>query len=562
MHKRSNQTYIEWGFVGLLAVFCAVLSALQYHWTGEISRAEAERLRAGLNEQAQQFCNEFDSALTESCQALAPDNEKIDDGNRQKVHVQSFKKWESLRAHPIFSRVAVVVPKDDGVQLFEQNLTTGKLVPMQWPAEWKDLQSELSNRNPHHPWPFENASGTLIELPVGKINFDHPPDGPAGPPPGGMGGVPENEWMIFELDTNYLLKTWLPELTRTYLNLEGLPVNDVNIKTILPPYSVIFSSPSNDERNSESPVTIRFNRQGRELEDYHGPAPAYRWLLEVRPRPGALEAIVSASHRRDLGVAILLTGMILAAGIALVHLTRRSRRLAEAQMNFVANVSHELRTPLTVIRGAGHNLLRGVAHGPEQVEKYSKLIIQHTEQLTEMVEQILELAGIRKNSSVAMRDSVSVPKILREAIAATKYDTDGAHCEVHLELPLSLPSIVGDAAALRRVFQNLIINAAKHGGQGGWIGITAIADEQSQTPAVEIQVADRGPGIPENEVAEIFKPFFRGTAAQAMQVRGSGLGLSLVREIVEAHGGTVSAKSETGRGAIFIVRLPAAQNTK
>jgi signal transduction histidine kinase len=76
---------------------------------------------------------------------------------------------------------------------------------------------------------------------------------------------------------------------------------------------------------------------------------------------------------------------------------------------------------------------------------------------------------------------------------------------------------------------------------------------------IEIQVADQGPGIPENEVSEIFKPFFRGAAAQATQVRGSGLGLSLVREIVETHGGTISVQSDNGTGAIFTVRLPANQ---
>jgi signal transduction histidine kinase len=79
---------------------------------------------------------------------------------------------------------------------------------------------------------------------------------------------------------------------------------------------------------------------------------------------------------------------------------------------------------------------------------------------------------------------------------------------------------------------------------------------------VEIKVADRGPGIPKAELPDIFKPFFRGAAAQAGQIRGSGLGLSLVREIVEAHGGTVSAESQYGHGAVFVVRLPAVQTTQ
>ena len=229
-------------------------------------------------------------------------------------------------------------------------------------------------------------------------------------------------------------------------------------------------------------------------------------------------------------------------------------------MNFVATVSHELRTPLTVIRGAGHNLLRGVAHEPGQIEQYSKLIIQHAEQLTEMVEQILGLAGIKKNSSAALREPVAIADILREAVAVTTTDVKSARCEVQLELPSNLPAIDGDAPALRRVFQNLITNAAKHGGRGGWIGITAVSVENAKPPLIEIKVADRGPGIPKTELSEIFKPFFRGAAAQAMQVRGNGLGLSLVKEVVEAHGGSVAVESHPGSGAVFVVRLPVAIN--
>ncbi|HEY5042231.1 MAG TPA: HAMP domain-containing sensor histidine kinase, partial [Verrucomicrobiae bacterium] len=327
-----------------------------------------------------------------------------------------------------------------------------------------------------------------------------------------------------------------------------------------PPGVEIYSSPAIAENNPEPPITVLFNRQGRDQENHRGPGGDYAWQLEVRPHPGALEAIVFASRRRNLAVAILLNALIFIAGLALLRHTRRSRRLAEAQMNFVATVSHELRTPLTVIRGAGHNLLRGVAHEPGQIEQYSKLIIQHAEQLTEMVEQILGLAGIKQNSAVTSREPLAIAETLREAVAATAPDTSSAHCEVQLELPPGLPVIKGDAAALRRVFQNLITNAAKHGGQGGWIGITAAIVEAAKPPMVEIKVADRGPGIPKAELSEIFKPFFRGAAAQAKQIRGSGLGLSLVREIVEAHGGTISVASQFGHGAVFAVRLPVSNN--
>jgi signal transduction histidine kinase len=260
-------------------------------------------------------------------------------------------------------------------------------------------------------------------------------------------------------------------------------------------------------------------------------------------------------------VAALVNGLILAAGVALVFHTRRSRQLAEAQMGFVANVSHELRTPLTVIRGAAHNINRGIVRERSQLEQYSGLIIQHTEQLTEMIEQLLELAGARKNQAPLARKPVQLREVLQDAIAATKRDVEVAGCAVELSLPTSLPEVSGDAAALRRVFQNLLTNAARHGGTGAWIGVTATALNGTE-PMLAVRVADRGPGIPENEQREIFKPFVRGAVAQEKQIRGSGLGLSLVKDIVEAHGGVVLVCSQPGRGAAFTVRLPAKKATK
>jgi signal transduction histidine kinase len=301
---------------------------------------------------------------------------------------------------------------------------------------------------------------------------------------------------------------------------------------------------------------VRFNMQGRSGNNSHGPPQGGRWLLEAWYRPGALEATVSASRRRNLAVAVLLNLLMLATGVALVRHTRRSRQLAEAQMNFVANVSHELRTPLTVIRGAAHNLKRGVVHERSQIEQYSGLIIQHAEQLTDMIEQLLALAGAKENRAALARKPLALADVLKDSIAASEHDTQTAGCFVQCEVPATLPLVSGDAPALRRVFQNLITNAAKHGGEGKWVGVTAAVVNGENAPAVEVRVADRGPGISESEQAEIFKPFARGAVAKASQIRGSGLGLSLVHEIVELHQGSVCVKSKPGHGATFIVRLP------
>jgi signal transduction histidine kinase len=129
--------------------------------------------------------------------------------------------------------------------------------------------------------------------------------------------------------------------------------------------------------------------------------------------------------------------------------------------------------------------------------------------------------------------------------------------------------VLGDARALRQVIENLVCSAAKYGSCHGssqgdrpqgnnWIGIFASKTTGNSPAAVEIRVADRGPGIPAGEQAHIFDPFFRGARAVQDQIHGTGLGLSLVKKIVEAHGGSIRVKSEPMKGAEFIVQLPAA----
>ena len=552
MNPRPKHNLIEWGFVLAMVVLCATLAALQWRWTGAVAEAETARLQGNLDEQARRLAQAFDAELSAGCAQLTPSRAELESRGREAAHLARLHEWSASKPHPIFSRIAFGVSTETAVQLTKLDPTTGTASPMDWPVEWTALRDNLSAKRSGGWSPYEDETGRLIEFPIfgGRRR-----GGPGGPPgPGGSG----ESWLIFEIDAAFLRATWLPALVREHLNLDGGPLYDVVVRSR---GAQIFATSAESTGSTAKPVSITFNRGGRGAmrrdAEFDGPPDipggprGGSWMLEVRRHPGALEAIVSAARWRNLAVAGAVNGLILAAGLALVRHTRRSRALAEAQMNFVATVSHELRTPLTVIRGAAHNLERGVVQEPERVAQYAGLITQHAGQLQGMVEQVLEFAGAKKNP---VRAPVALDEVLREAIAAAEPDTQAARCELAIEIPATLPMVTGDAAALRRAFQNLIANAAKHGGAGGWIGITAEATNGTSPPAIEVHIDDRGPGIPENERAEIFQPFVRGAAAQAAQIRGSGLGLSLVREIVEAHGGKISVR--TDGGAIFTVKLP------
>jgi signal transduction histidine kinase len=169
-----------------------------------------------------------------------------------------------------------------------------------------------------------------------------------------------------------------------------------------------------------------------------------------------------------------------------------------------------------------------------------------------MVEQVLQFSGAKAGWVVQKPEPLSVEAVIEAAIQESQ-------CVVEKNIDPGLPPILGDPVALRHALQNLIGNAAKYGMEGGnWIGVFASKTRDKEPAMVEIRVADRGPGIPEDEQKHIFEPFFRGRRAVQDQIHGAGLGLNLAKKIVEAHGGSIRVKSEPMKGTEFIVRIPAA----
>jgi signal transduction histidine kinase len=232
---------------------------------------------------------------------------------------------------------------------------------------------------------------------------------------------------------------------------------------------------------------------------------------------------------------------------------RRSQEVARQQMEFVAAVSHELRTPLAVIRSAGDNLADGVVGDAGQIRKYGELVRSEGRRLSEMVEQILEFAGIQSGQRRFEPRAVDVSVLIDDVLSSAAL-IEGGRIEVEVAIPPDLPPALGDEPALRRVLQNLIGNAIKYGAEGRWVGVRA----SRAGDRISIAVADRGRGISPSDQARIFEPFYRAAEVVAARIQGAGLGLSLVRRIVEAHGGSIDVRSVPGAGSEFIVHLPAA----
>jgi signal transduction histidine kinase len=552
MSAPANRNRTEWLFVLMMVGVCGTLAVLQYRWTGDVARAEMTLMRENLSRQAAELCKEFDAELVKDRAILVPTLNELDKGTREKVFAEKMRKWKHGKRPPVFKRMAVIAQSDTGLELLEMDLKAETLVPMEWPAEWTEIQENHSNGQFGRPPPAVSETGLIREFPVVEERKPGSRNGPprGSGPPGNPGHRHGREWVVLELDTDYLRNTWMPALVAKHLNPKGDIIYDVVIRSKEAPENVIYSTGPASTADGAEPVSMEFNYFGTDPTRFRIGPPGGRWVMEISHRAGSVESLVAGSRKRNLAVALALNGLILASGWMLLRTTRRSRSLAEEQMRFVANVTHELRTPLTVIRGAAHNLKRGIVKDPGGIEKYSGLIIEHAEALGAMVEQVLDFSADRRGGTI--REPLDLGQVLHDAARTVKNDARFSACQIDIHLPAHIPGISGDAEALRRAFQNLLENAAKHGGARAPIDVTVVVRDRT----VEIRVEDRGPGIPADEIGEIFTPFFRGAYARSNQVRGSGLGLSLVREIAKSHGGDVSVRSELQKGSIFTITLP------
>jgi signal transduction histidine kinase len=268
---------------------------------------------------------------------------------------------------------------------------------------------------------------------------------------------------------------------------------------------------------------------------------------------------------RNLAVSFGILGLLASSLIVLVAMARRTQALAQQQIDFVAGISHELHTPLATIRSAGENLADGVIEDGEKIRRYGRMIASEGRRLSQLLGNVLEYAGIQSGAKSRSMREFFVEEAIENSLRAESGLLDEAMVQVERSAELPETKTVGDQAALESAIQNLIENAVKYGGRGKRIVVGAAVAESpeasvsSSKPDLEVRISveDEGPGVSERDLPRIFNPFFRGAIAAGGAVPGSGLGLSVVKQIAEAHGGRVSVgRGRSGVGSIFTLHLP------
>ncbi len=589
----GRRAWTSWTFIAILAALCGFLGILQNRWLGEIAAAERARLRSELQTQLNRLSREFDEDIAQACSALLPSNSEIEALGREEAYARRYTVWKKSR-EPLFSRIALAIPADDSVRLLQLDSQTAHFTPADWPAEWDGVKDQLIARITHSGRPFASSASTVIDIP----RFEHAHDRPAG----------EAEWLLLDLNVDYVRGTLLPDLLQKYAGAGGKLDYEAQVVSVKNPSTVLFQSGTRAGHSlltpdasvalfNIDPSALRGPRQEFSGEfGRHGPpsagrgrtwrhppphemaptemarGPWYspppreprlpmrgpgrgRWRLSVQHQAGSLEAVAARAKWQNLAASLGILALILTTAAALARFSRREHQLAEMQMNLVAGVSHELRTPLAVIRTAAFNLRGKLAQNPAQVGRYGELIQNESEKLGALVEQVLRFSSARAGHAIRSRQPVDVPALIESSLRRPR---SAPHLEVKSQIEPGLPLIPGDAEALEHALQNLVDNAVKYsGGENACIRVSARAVTDRHRPAVEIRVADGGPGIPAHERKRIFDPFFRGEKALREQVHGTGLGLALVKKIVESHGGSIRVEDGGMGGAEFILTIPA-----
>jgi two-component system phosphate regulon sensor histidine kinase PhoR len=240
------------------------------------------------------------------------------------------------------------------------------------------------------------------------------------------------------------------------------------------------------------------------------------------------------------------------AMVAVFHDITQIRDLERVRKEFVANVSHELRTPLTSIKGFVETLRNGALSDPEKSLRFLEIIEKHTERLNRLITDLLNLSQIESGKIGMNLKSIYLGDVVSRVISNFKEIAEQKRQNIKINIPPDLPHVMADEGRIETVMENLLDNAVKYTPDHGEITISVFDKDDD----IQIEIADTGMGIPPKDLSRIFERFYRVDKARTRELGGTGMGLSIVKHIIEAHGGNVRAESEAGKGSRFIFNLP------
>ncbi len=543
----------------------SLLAILQFRWTGEISRTEQQRLQSALATGVRNFTQEFSYDFQQLCGSFEIEPEAPVSSLETRV-LRQYAGWQRTTSHGGLLGGLLVWRTDRGRGPYLESLDqTGEhFQEIAWPArldplrdflsqELRQLPSPISDREAvYYPWTLHEATPALIRPLFGMFSTEQ----------GVEAEVQPVGFEIIDLNGEFLTKEYLPDLADPYFAGLGFAVA---VRSTKAPYQTMYASDiempdaisTPDARvNLFDSIAEEAKRRGH--PPLRASSESRQWQLVVQHPAGSVGEAMAAWRRRNVAISFGLLA-ILAGGMVLIFtVARRAERLAKLQLQFVSGVSHELCTPLAVINSAAENLADGVVEDPQQMREYGGMIREQGRRLERMVDEVLLFAAGKFDRAGIELGPVEIAGVVRQSLDVSEPMLRAAGFAVEKEISADLPLVVADAGAVSKCVENLVSNAVKYAGERRWLAVRARVAEADPQPEVQISVEDKGIGIPAADLPNIFEPFYRVQTVRDGQIRGVGLGLYLVKRLMEGMGGSVSVSSELGRGTFFVLHFPIA----
>jgi two-component system, OmpR family, phosphate regulon sensor histidine kinase PhoR len=260
---------------------------------------------------------------------------------------------------------------------------------------------------------------------------------------------------------------------------------------------------------------------------------------------------------REMWLILVLDLLTLILVFTVFILTLRNmlqqKRLSELKSDFINNMTHELKTPLSTISVASSSLVnRRIIGNPSRVEELSAMIKHQNRHLSELIDRILDINIWEKDQVKLKPNHLMLENWARQLVKEFTVEQNHGAAEINLDIQLKQDKYLMDEVHMATVLNNLLANAVRYGNHPCRIDLQIMEQEQ----CLQFLISDNGPGIRKEDLKHLFEKFYRGTEAKQRVVRGLGLGLYYVKQIVEAHGGSIAVQSRPGEGTSFLIKLP------
>jgi len=296
-------------------------------------------------------------------------------------------------------------------------------------------------------------------------------------------------------------------------------------------------------REPSTPRTVR-------VAPMTGPFEGYQVMVSATV--GAPVAVADRLVVIEVSFIALLAVVLLGSTFVGARYILRQIELVGAKTSFVSNVTHELKTPIAVIKLAVETIELGRFRGDAERDKYLRTITRESDRLAQLVDNILDFSRLEAGQRTLHRSPLDVRDVVHGAMDGFRLRLEDAGFHYEVDLPESVPMVLGDGRALQHCLLNLLDNAVKYSRDRKDLKV-AVASQNGQ---VSLSVSDKGIGIPPEEKERIFEKFARVETGLVHDVKGAGLGLSLVDMLVRAHHGRVEVTSTPGEGSTFTILLP------